>query len=291
MKSMALQKLILFSGLLLALAGSGPTNCLGQETKKLTPDEVIASHLESIGTAEARAAFKSVVAQGEVLVTMRVGGSGKGKGGAVMASQGPMSLIGLIFGPQEYSNEKMAFNGQKLTLGEFRPGVRTRFGNFIQTHDVVFREGLLGGTLSTAWPFLDVNKQKGKLRTSGTKNVNDRKAYVLIYEPRSGGNLDVKLYFDVETFQHVRTEYQQEFVAPTVTNPDKAARQKGTRLKLTEDFSDFRREGSLVLPHTYKIQLTIDNEGYPLLQDWVLTLTQFVFNKTLDAKQFDLTAQ
>jgi len=288
---MPLQKLILFSGLLLALASSGPTNCLAQETKKLTPEEVIASHLESIGTAEAPSAFKSLVAQGEVLVTMRVGGSGKAKGGAVMASQGPMSLIGLIFGPQEYSNEKIAFNGQKLTVGDSKPGVRTRFGNFLQTHDVVFREGLLGGTLSTAWPFLNMNWQKAKIRSAGTKNLNDRKAYVLSYETRSGGNLDIKLYFDTETFQHLRTEYQQEFVAPTVTNPDKAARQKGTRFKLTEEFSDFRREGSVVLPHTYKIQLTIDTESYPLLQDWVVTLTQFVFNKTLDAKQFDLTAQ
>jgi outer membrane lipoprotein-sorting protein len=136
-----------------------------------------------------------------------------------------------------------------------------------------------------------MNGPKGKVRYLGTKNLNDRKAYVLSYEPRSGGNLDVKLYFDAETFQHVRSEYHQEFTAPSVTNPDKAARQKGTRFKLTEDFSDFRREANLVLPHTYKIQLTIDNEGDPLLQDWVVTLSQFLFNKTLDAKQFDLTAK
>ena len=284
---MTLQKLILFSGLLLAVA----SNCLAQETKKLTAEEVIASHLESIGTAEARSAFKSVVAQGVVTGTIRVGGAGTGKGGAVMASQGPMSLIGLIFGQQEYSNEKAAFDGQKLTLGEYRPGVRTRFGNFLLTHDVLFREGLLGGTLSTAWPFRDMSGPRGKLRYLGTKNVNDRKAYVLGYEPRSGGNLDIKLYFDAETFQHLRSEYQQEFSAPSVTNPDKAARQKGTRFKLTEDFSDFRREANLVLPHNYKIQLTIDNEGDPLLQDWVVTLSQFLFNKTLDAKQFDLSAK
>ena len=284
---MTLQKLILFSGLLLAVA----SNCLAQETKKLTAEEVIASHLESIGTAEARSSFKSVVAQGVVTGTIRVGGAGTGKGGAVMASQGPMSLIGLIFGQQEYSNEKAAFDGQKLTLGEYRPGVRTRFGNFLLTHDVLFREGLLGGTLSTAWPFRDMSGPRGKLRYLGTKNVNDRKAYVLGYEPRSGGNLDIKLYFDAETFQHLRSEYHQEFSAPSVTNPDKAARQKGTRFKLTEDFSDFRREANLVLPHNYKIQLTIDNEGDPLLQDWVVTLSQFLFNKTLDAKQFDLSAK
>ncbi|HZI47034.1 MAG TPA: hypothetical protein VFD75_04515 [Pyrinomonadaceae bacterium] len=288
---MAAQKLILFGALLLVVVTSAPTNCRAQETKKLTADEVIASHLASIGTPEARAAFKSLVAQGTVTVNVRIGGSGQGKGGAVMASQGPMSLMGLIFGPQDYSNEKVAFNGQKLTLGDFRPGVRTRFGDFLMTHDVLFREGLLGGTLSTAWPFYDASGPKGKVRYLGTKNVNDRKAYVLSYEPRSGGNLDVKLYFDAETFHHLRTEYQQEFVAPSVTRPEKAARQKGTRLKLTEDFSDFRREANVTLPHTYKIQLTIDSESDPLLQDWVVTLSQFLFNKTLDAKQFDLTAQ
>jgi len=291
MKSIAVHKLILFSGLLLAVGISAAPNYLSQETKKLTAEEVIASHLNSIGTPEARSAFKSVVAQGTVTVNVRIGGSGKGKGNAVMASQGPMSLMGLIFGPQEYANEKMAFNGQKLTLGEARPGVRTRFGDFAMTHDLLFREGLLGGTLSTAWPFYNMNEPKGKLRYQGTKNLNDRKAYVLSYEPRSGGNLDIKLYFDAETFQHLRTEYQQEFVAPSVTRPEKAARQKGTRLKLTEEFSDFRREANLVLPHNYKIQLTIDSESDPLLQDWVVTLSQFLFNKALDAKQFDLTAQ
>jgi hypothetical protein len=291
MKSMALERLILFSGLLLALVCVAASNCLSQETKKLTAEEITASHLESIGKPAARAAFKSLVAQGTLMVNVRIGGSGKGNGGAVMASQGPMSLMGFIFGPQDYSNEKMAFDGQKLTLGDFRPGVRTRFGDFLQTHDVLFREGLLGGTLSTAWPFYNMNEPKGKLRYLGTKSVNDRKAYVLGYEPRSGGNLDIKLYFDAQTFQHLRSEYQQEFSAPSVTRPEKAARQKGTRLKLTEDFSDFRAESNLVLPHTYKIQLTIDSESDPLLQDWVVTLSKFLFNKALDAKQFDLTAQ
>jgi hypothetical protein len=285
---MTLQKLILFTGLLLAVVSSGPT-CLAQETKKLTPDEVIASHLDSIASAEARSAFKSLVAQGTVEVTIRVGGGGKGKGGAVMASQGPMSLIGFIFG-QDASNEKLAFNGQKLTLGELRPGLRSPFSDFVLKNDVLFREGLLGGTLSTAWPFFDANERKGKLRSLGTKNLKDRKAYILGYEPRNSGNLDIKLYFDAETFQHLRTDYQQEFVAPTVTNPDKAARQKGTRFKITEEFSDFRREASVTLPHTYKIQFTIETENHPLLQDWVVTLNQFVLNKTLDAKQFDLTA-
>jgi len=257
--------------------------------QKLTAEDVIARHLESLGSAEARASVKSRVMQGTVLATVRIGGGGELKGGAVMASQGPMSLIGLIFGTQDYGNEKMAFNGNKLTLGELRPGTRTRLGGFFLTHDIIFKEGLIGGTLSAAWPLLDLPDHNPTLRYSGTKKINGRQAHVLEYEPRSGGNLDIKLFFDAETFQHLRTEYQQEFHAPTVSRPEIAAGQQGTRLKFTEDFSDYRKEGGLTLPHTYKMQLTFESERNPLLQDWVVSLNQFLFNKQLDVKQFDAT--
>ncbi|HSE26349.1 MAG TPA: hypothetical protein VLB68_32075 [Pyrinomonadaceae bacterium] len=259
--------------------------------QKLTPEEVVAKHLESIGTAEARTAITSRVAQGSSDVTIRIGGHGHAVGGAVMASQGRMSLIGVIFGPQDYANEKAAFDGTKLTLGELTPGNRTRLGIFFRDHDFMFKEGLIGGTLSAAWPLLDLSVKNPKLKYAGIKKVNDRSLYVLEYEPRSGGNLDIRLYFDSETFQHVRTEYERSFTAPTVTRPDKAARQKENRLKFIEEFSNFKVEHGLSLPHTYKMQLTIDSEGDPLLQDWVITLSQFVFNKNLDAKQFDVNAK
>ena len=257
--------------------------------QKLTVEDIIARHLESLGSAEARASAKSRVVQGTVLATVRIGGGGELKGGAVMASQGPMSLIGLIFGTQDYGNEKMAFDGKKLTLGELRPGTRTRLGGFFLTHDIIFKEGLIGGTLSTAWPLLDLSGHNPKLRYSGTKKINGRQAHVLEYEPRSGGNLDIRLFFDAETFQHVRTEYLQEIHAPTVSRPEIAAGQQGTRLKFTEDFADYRKEGGLTLPHTYKMQLTFESERNPLLQDWVVSLNQFLFNKQLDVKQFSAT--
>lgn len=78
------------------------------------------------------------------------------------------------------------------------------------------------------------------------------------------------MYFDAETFQHVRTKYQREFRRPEI-----AAAQQGTRLKFTEDFSDYRKEGLLTLAHTYKMQLTFESERNPLLQDWVVSLNQF----------------
>jgi len=258
---------------------------------KLTVEEVVAKHLESLGSAETRAAITSRVIQGSVIATVRRGGSGQSQGGSVMASQGVMSLIGMIFGPQEYSNERAAYDGKKLTLGELSPGSRTNLGGFILTHDLLFREGLIGGTLSSAWPLLDLSTKNPKLKYAGTKKIDGSLAHVIKYEPRSGGNLEIRLYFDAETFRHIRTEYQQDFPPPPVTDPAQAARQKETHIKLTEEFSDFKAEKGLMLPHNYKLQLTFDTSNTPLLQDWVLTLNQFVFNKNLDQKQFDLAAK
>jgi hypothetical protein len=275
----------------LILIGARTATANATAPEKITAEEVIAKHLESIGSAEARAAVRSRIIQGSVVATVRIGGSGQSKGGAVMASQGTMSLLGMIFGPQEYSNEKAGFDGRKLTLGELRPGIRTNLGGFFLTHDLIFKEGLLGGTLSSAWPLLDLPARKAKLKYAGTKKINDRLVYVLKYEPHSGSNLDIRLYFDTETFQHVGTEYEQDFPPPPVSRPQDAAQQKETHLKLTEEFSDFKREGGVILPHTYKLQLSFDTSNNPLLQDWLLTLTQFVFNKPIDQNQFDLAAK
>ena len=257
--------------------------------QKITVEEIVAKHLESIGPAETRAKIKSRIIQGSVVATVRIGGSGTSKGGAVMSSQGNMSLLGIIFGLQQYTNEKAAFNGRKLSLGELRPGVRTNLGGFFLNHEVIFKEGLFGGTLSSAWPFLDLASRNPKLRYAGTRKIDDRQTHVLKYEPKGGSNLEIKMYFDAENFRHVRTEYQQDFPPPPVANPAAAARQKETRLKFVEDFSDFKVEKGLTLPHTYKLQLTFDTPNNPLLQDWVLTLTQFNFNVPMDDKQFDLT--
>ncbi|MDX6611411.1 MAG: hypothetical protein QOD75_597 [Blastocatellia bacterium] len=258
-------------------------------SQKQSVEEVVAGHLASIGSPEARAAIKSRIFQGSVVATMRIGGSGTSKGGAVMSSQGRMSLVGIIFGLQQYTNEKAAYNGRKLSLGELSPGVRTNLGGFFLTHDVIFKEGLMGGALSSAWPFLDLNSRNPKLRYAGMKKVNDRQAHVLAYEPKNGSNLEIRIYFDANNFHHLRTEYTQEFPPPPVVNPQAAARQKETRLKFTEDFSDFKVEKGLTLPHTYKMQLTFDTPNNPLLQDWVLSLTQFNFNVPLTEQQFDLT--
>lgn len=259
--------------------------------EKITPEHLIAKHLDSIGTAESRAAVTSRIATGSVVMTLRLGGSGQSQGKAVLASTGTRNLIGMGFATLQYSNETMAFDGKNVTVGQLGPGTRTPLGRFMLSFDIILKEGLLGGVLSSAWPLQDSRANDSRLKYAGTKKIDDRKVYVLNYAPRNTSLMNIGLFFDAESFRHVRTEYEKVVNAAMVTQNEASARQQETRYKLVEEFSDFKKEGALVLPHSYKLQLSINSQSGLLLQDWLLNLTHFTFNEQLDDKQFDATKQ
>ena len=69
---------------------------------KLTPADVVARHLESIGSAEARARVHSMMLKGNCLLTVRQGGNGQVDGHVLMASQGNQNLINMVFDSAAY---------------------------------------------------------------------------------------------------------------------------------------------------------------------------------------------
>src|SRR4051812_8664362 len=124
---------------------------------KMKPEEVVAKHLESIGTAESRAKIKSHIILGTAVGTFRVGGIGTSQGGAVMASQGTRSLLAIVYGNKEYPYEKLGFDGKDVTVADLKPGIHSTLGKFFMQYEMPLRDGLLGGTLSAAWPLLDLS--------------------------------------------------------------------------------------------------------------------------------------
>jgi len=255
---------------------------------KMTPEEVVAKHLESIGTAEARAKIKSHIILGTAVATVRIAGAGSSGGGSVLASQGTRSLISISYNNQEYPFERVGFDGKTVTVGDVRPGLHSVLGNFFMHHEMPLKEGLLAGTLSTSWPLLDMSARSAKLKYAGTKTLGGRKVHVLEYEPENSTGLKTTLYFDAETFRHVHTEYEQRIAQQMENSPDIIQQQGDAITKLTEDFSDFKAEGGLTLPHTYKLQLSIESLHYRTLQDWVFTLATFNFNHQIDDSQFNV---
>jgi hypothetical protein len=159
------------------------------------------------------------------------------------------------------------------------------------THEMPFREGLLAGTLSAAWPLLDMSSRKAVLKYDGMKKIEGRQVYVVRYEPKNDSGLKTRLYFDAETFRHVRTEYEHRIIQQMATAPGVTQKQGDSITKLVEEFSDFKPVDGLSLPHSYKLQLSVEMLGRRILQDWTLSLSQFVANRTLDDKEFDVVAK
>src|SRR5262249_55009359 len=81
---------------------------------KLTPAEIISKHLESIGPAEARARVQGTRIKGASVVSVKLCGEGQVEGQALLASQGPASLINLKFETSDYPFEMLRFDGRKF---------------------------------------------------------------------------------------------------------------------------------------------------------------------------------
>lgn len=256
--------------------------------QKLKPEEILAKHLDSIGTAQARAADKSRIAVGDAEVIFVTQKSPAAKGRIVLASAGAKNFLGLNTNSINYPLEKLSYDGSRAKVGFVRTGVRSVFGNFVVANGILVEDGLLGGTLSSSWAMLNIADKKVKLTGEGTKKIDGREAYAIGYAAKS--DLDITLYFDKETFRHVRTEYKRTSSAGIGTRPEQSSGFSESRIKLTEDFSDFKEEKGITLPHTYKMNYSITGQNGTTEIQFNFLLNEFAFNQNLDAGTFDAEA-
>ena len=286
-----LRALALACALLAALLPSTP-QAAGAGDGKMRAEDVIAKHLESLGPEAARAAAKTRIIGGTSRATFKARStSGAIDGQVVLASDEKKLVLGMRFDAPNYPGERFGFDGKKFTVGYLTPGVRSQLGNFALTHGEIFKEGLVGGTLSSAWPLLNLSERKAKVEYGGTDKVGDRPAHKLKYYPGKGSDVKITLFFDAETFHHVRTQYDRIVGARLGSGgPESSAKQQETRYKIVEEFGDYKEEGKLKLPHSYKLQLEIDKTGGNSLDRWEMNLDQFAFDQEIDDRMFNVEA-
>lgn len=253
--------------------------------EKLKPEEILAKHLESIGSQEERSAVKTRIVLGVSKYVRHGPGGGTTEGRVVLASENDKYMFGMKFGVPGYDVESVGFDGKELTVGYVAPGVRSVLASFFRNNEATFKHGLLAGTLSSSWALLAASDEKAKIKYGGLKKVEGASLHQLKYQPRKGSDLEVSLFFDSTTFHHVRTEYTRVVSANIGTNVDSSASQRETRYKLVETFADFKKEGNLTLPHDYRIKLQISGNS-EILDEWTLRLTDFTFNQSIDPKDF-----
>jgi len=257
---------------------------------KLKAEDVLAKHLASIGPADALADVKSLIAVGDVKAVTRTNAVKELMGVSQLGSEGDKVLLALLFNSTTYPFEKAGFNGQNLTAAILPDGKRSILGTFLIDHDAPFKQGLIGGVLSTAWPLLNTGAELPKLSYSGTDKINNRKMHKLKFDPRKSSGLQISLFFDAETFQHVRTEYQYSKSARMGNTPEESISQLESRYKVVEEFSDFKPEGKLTLPHTYKLRYTIEEQNNTQMLEWTMNFSRFAFNESIDAAAFNVSS-
>jgi hypothetical protein len=254
--------------------------------EKLKAEDVLSRHLASIGSPEALAAARSRTMGGPAIVVFRLGGHGELRGKCGFVSEQGKLRLGFTFNSLDYPGEQLAFDGNRLTTSFLRPGQRSALAGFIYVHDTMIREGLLGGTMTTAWPLLNLEQRKAKLNYSGQKKIEGRPVHEMKYRPNKGaGDVQFSLYFDAETFRHVGSQYRLVQPASMQTNINESSGQRDVVYQITERFDDFKPVDGLTLPHSYKLTYTLEGPA-TILQDWTATIDEVTHNSPIEPKLF-----
>jgi hypothetical protein len=298
-----------------ALSLIGLLNSLPVQAAELKPEDLVARHLESIGTPGARAAATSRVMEAAARFKLLVGGAGLLDGSSVFISEQRKLQFMLKFSDVQYSGERFISDGNKVQVISSSAGhIRSPFADFVYNHDEIIKEGFLGGTLSTAWPLLHLDERKAKLNYDGLKTIDGESLHELHYRAKKNSDLDIHLYFDSD-YRHVMTVYTLTVrpqlahrepdindVSKPVAASDNApaqevaqssetlnARQQETRYRLEERFSGFSKVDGLSLPTHYNIHFSQElGNGATNVFEWDLHSTKTLDNINPDPRNFQV---
>lgn len=296
-------KLAVFFGLSVIFLATGSAFA-----QKMNAADIVAKHLESIGSKEKRAEVKNQLAFGDVQFKLQ-GSAVVLNGKIIMVSEGEKNLWGMNLNSNQYPLDRFSYDGKATKVGYTVPGSRSILGDFIYSYRELLKEGLLGGTLLSSWALLNTDSKNAKLSYDGTEKVGAKDAYVLNYQPRGGSDLNVKLYFDKENHRHIRTEYSRVIgarqgatiggsVAQIDNRVNSSASQGEDRYRLIEEFSDFKKAGNLTMPSVYKIfysytssTSTQSAKNPNRNAEWTFNITNVSYNQQIDTNSFDIDAK
>jgi hypothetical protein len=141
------------------------------------------------------------------------------------------------------------------------PGKRSGMGNFLSAHDVIVREGLLGGVLNAGWPLFGVAERGSKVGYDGLKSLGGRELHRLRYRAKKGQDeLEVFLFFDPDSFRHVASVYKASQAQSLGTTIEQSSSQPDVYLQIEETFGDFTKAKGLSLPTAWTIRYEMQSK-------------------------------
>jgi hypothetical protein len=272
----------------------------------VTPEQIVASHLKSIGSPPALAALKTMAFVGTTSVDFIQGMTGNMSGNAMCVSEGSKQAIVLKFNDINYPGEYFAYDGKAVSVGHINPGQRSPLAEFLYKNNGIMKEGLLGGVFSKGWPLLNLQEKQFDLKYREA-TIDGRQLHEIEYRPKQSlRDMRIRLFFDMETYRHVRTEYRIRIRDDFSAAPGGGDTRRGKFQEadgslgtdtlrngltdsiyvLTEKFDDFKKVGAMTLPHLYTIDYSIEGQGHTFIAKWTLKALQWAFNRTYDEKIF-----
>jgi hypothetical protein len=141
------------------------------------------------------------------------------------------------------------------------------------------------------------------LKYQGLKKLDGADFQAVSYQPKKNSDMEITLYFDPETFHHVRTVYTVsvhvglgQSSGPGEVGGNLAAggdvstaRQQETRYRIEERFSSFEAADGLTLPTHYDLRFQEElQNGFTKTVEWDTTTTRVLSNVPVDARNFEI---
>jgi hypothetical protein len=253
-------------------------------------EDIVTQHLNSIGTAEARASVKSLAVQGTLQFKVITGGASETPGNWQRLSEQRKSKFVMKFGDTKWWGEQFVFDGDKISFAAATLSHQwSALGAFVQGQDSMIKEGLLGGELGTAWALENIDPHQVKLENHGRKKIDGRELDEIGYLSKGNSGMTVKLYFDPETHHHVMTVYMLVRAATISHNSLKDAQQQENRYTLEERFSDFQTDKNITLPRQYDLRFTQElQNGVTTVYDWAMKADKVLQNPDIPPANFQV---
>ena len=249
--------------------------------KNPTAEQLVENHLKSIGERDAISRISSISLNGTAEINFIQGMNARLAGASTLVSEGSKLGIVLRIGHHSYSGDHFAYDGKSVTVENFDIGMKSPLAEFINSYNKIIKNGMLGGVFSRAWQLFDTKGNRPRSMTVRKNKVEGTELYELEYRPRDDhGDMKIFLYFETETYRHVRTDYK-------VKNNSIAALEIYDNL--TEKFEDFREVGELTLPHGYTLIFQKDGDQPTFLGHWIIKAQEIAFDAPdIDTKIFKI---
>ncbi len=232
--------------------------------EKLKSEQVVKAHVEEgLGLEETAAVPPRQVRGGCRLSGLALGAGALG-GSFQLTSDPARSKLLVEFGTSRYEGEVFSFDGQSVQVGfgQRTTSNRSALGSFVSANDVILREGLLGGVLNAGWPLPALLARGAKVSYDGLKKLDGRELHRLRYRAKKGQNeLDVLIYLEPDTWRHLATVYSASRAQGMTGRMEASSQQSDVYYRLEERFADFKPQGGLTLPSSWK--LSYEMSGAP----------------------------